>query len=188
MSGATTVLIYAGDHAERAKAALLSTNKFRPRILALTEALGAGAQMLEDPLFGFIVGWNVNLVSGKALDVFGNIVGEARQGLDDATYKRFVQARIRANVAEGTRDELIEIYALLMAADDVRYFDLPPAAFALQAQRPVFLDDITAARVAAFMIDVKPAGVGMTLIEAIAPVFTYDVGPGYDVGLYSRYL
>ena len=185
---ATTTLVHVPDHGDRAVDALLSVNKCKPRISALARAQGNGAQLLEDPVFGFVVGWSVDTVSGSALDVFGRIVGEQRQGLGDSAYRRFIQARIKANVSDGSRNELTEIYALLMDANDVRYFDLPPAAFAIQAQRADWLDDVTAARVVAFMRDVKPAGVGMSLVESINQAFTYEDGPGYDSGLYSRYL
>lgn len=187
-TNATTTIIHVGDHADRAEYRLLSVHKTKPRIVALARALGKGAQTLEDPSFGFIVGWSVNLVSGKALEVFGAIVGEQRQGLTDEAYRRFIQARVKANVFRGTRDEVIDIYRLLMAADDVRYFDLPPAAFAIQAGRISWLDDTTAGRVSAFMQGVKPAGVDIVLIESLSGAFTYTDGPGYDEGLYSRYL
>jgi hypothetical protein len=185
----TTTILHVGDHKERAVAELLFVNRMRPRIVALVRALAGGVQLLEDPMFDFITGWNVDLVSGDALDVFGTIVGEQRQGLDDATYRRFIRARVKANVSEGTRDELIEIWQLIMAADVVRYFDALPAGFSLYALRTTFLDDTTRGRAKAFMQDVKPAGVAMELIEGLSTnAFTYDDGPGYDVGQYARYL
>lgn len=187
MSGTTTI-VHVGDHADRAVADLLFVHRQRTRIVALVRALAAGVQLLEDPAYDFITGWNVNLVSGDALDVFGVIVGEQRQGLDDATYRRFIQARIKANVSDGTRDELIEIWQLIMDADVVRYFDAFPAGFALLAYRSTFLDETVRVRARAFMQDVKPAGVAMDLIEALTIAFTYDDGPGYDVGPYARYL
>lgn len=188
MSDAVTKLLHVGDHEDRAQSELLFVNRYRPRIVALVRSLASGVQLLEDPVFDFITGWRVDLVSGRALDVFGVIVGEPRAGLDDATYRRFIQARILANISKGTRDDLLEIWQLVMGADSVRYFDAWPAGFMLAAWRSEFLDDVTRLRARLFMADIKPAGVAMNLIEGLTTAFTYDIGPGYDIGPYSRYL
>jgi hypothetical protein len=184
----TTTLLHIGDHADRAVRELLFVNRSKPRIVALVRALAEGVQLLEDPVFDFVTGWNVNLVSGDALDVFGAIVGEQRQGLEDDVYRRFIQARIKANVSRGTRDDLIDIWRILMDADTVWYLDAFPAGFTLVAIRSEFLDDTTKGRARLFMQDVKPAGVSMDLIEGLLNAFTYDDGPGYNIGPYARYL
>lgn len=188
MSEAETKFLYVSDHENRAVRELLSVHQTKPRLVALARAMGAGVQLLEDALFGFVVGWSIEYVNGDALDVFGKIVGEQRQGLDDNTYRRFIQARVKANVSEGTRDELIDIYALIMDAEVTHYHDAFPAGFALVALRGAFLEEVVRGRARLFMFDVKPAGVAMELIEGLLDAFTYDDGPGYDVGVYSRVL
>jgi len=58
---------------------------------------------------------------GAQLDVLGIIIGQGRLGLDDATYRLYLKARIRANLSSGT---LKEIYAVFYAL-----FEILPSFF-----------------------------------------------------------
>lgn len=185
---AETQIVHEPNHDEAAINELLFVNRQKPRIRALVLALAKGVQLLEDLTFDLIVSKRLGIVSGRVLDQFGKLVGEQRQGLSDADYRRFIRARIRANLSEGTRDEIIEIWETITKANASRYFDCLPAAYALVAFRDTFMDDGLARRVVRFMESIEPAGVGADYIEALEPVFTYDDGPGYDEGQYARLL
>lgn len=191
-ASASTELVYIPDHAARNAARLLTQDRDKPRTVALARALGAGAQALEDALFDLIVGRRLEAAAGAALDQWGTVVGERRGAIDDPDYRRFIQARILANTCKGTPDELIVIFGLVCAPVlDLRYFPSFPASYTLQVVRESFLSALMRRRVRRIMEDVRPAGVGSELIEALPGPFGYQDTPavlGYDVGTYARVL
>ena len=181
-------LAYIPDHADRAVDALLSQYQRAPRIVALVRALADGAQAVEDAGFDLLVSSTLDVASGWILDEWGRIVGERRAGLEDDAYRRFVQARIMANLSGGDTDTLIRIFEIIAGPGEIRHYDLFPAALALTIRRATPLSVSTRARVRSFMTQIKPAGVGLTLIEATPAAFQLNSGPGFDVGEFSRIL
>lgn len=184
----TTQLTYIGDHAERAVAAALAQDRFRPRLRALLEAMGEGAQTQEDQFFDLLVSRGLDMATGAALNQWGAIVGEQRGALGDDDYRRFIRARILANICEGTPDELLAIFALVTGPSDVRYFLHPPAGFRLQAARTAPLSDVVVRRVRRLMQSIKPAGVSMVLTESTPASMLFGVaGRGFG-STFSRVL
>jgi hypothetical protein len=180
----TTQLTYIGDHRARAVEDLFHFDRrFAPRMKAFVEAMAGGAQDLEDAAFDLLLSTGIDDATGALLDRLGRIVGEARGGLDDGAYRGFIRIRVRANLALGSRDELIDICRDATGADSVRLFDLFPAAFGLIAYRQEPMSERLRARVRALMRDIKPGGIGMTLMDSTQSTFTFDLGPGFDVGL-----
>ena len=181
-----TEISYIPDHPDRAVAALLWQYRRAPRIVALVRALVGAVQSVEDAAFDLLVSSTLTAASGVILDQWGKIVGEKRRGLEDDGYRRFVEARILANLSEGNPDQMIRIFEIIAGPGEVRYFSLYPAGFALAIQRASPLSDEIRARIRGLMQSVKPAGVGITLIEARADALQYDTGPGYNGGSYSH--
>ena len=188
---ASIELAYIPDHRERARKRLLSQDWDKPRIASLAEALGMGAQALEDVYFDLLMGRRLESSVGAQLDTWGAIVGEARGALGDTDYRRFIEARVAANVCKGSVDELLAIWELVTYPSTVRYLSMYPAGFKLQAVRPRLFNARMARRVSRFRADVKPAGVTMVLIEALPGYFGFDGNPaalGYNVGKFARVL
>lgn len=179
---------YVPDHAARAVADMLSQDQSKPRLVAVIRAAARAFQCIEDLAFDLIVSNTVENATGALLDRWGRVVGEARGGLDDEAYRGFVRARMAANVSGGTTDELLSIIASVTAPAVVQQVDLFPAAFALIVSRAQPLPDLLRERVRGFVRDLKAAGVGLTMIEKTGNPFTYDDGPGFDVGELSRIL
>lgn len=179
-------IAYIPDHRERAVNALLSQYQHAPRIVALVRALAGAVQAIEDSAFDLLVSSTLTAASGDLLDQWGRIVGERRGGLDDADYRRFIEARILANRSGGTTDRLIRVFSIVAGPGEVRHFDLFPAGFALTIKRDAPLDDAIRRRVRALMESIKPAGVGLSLIEASPAAFQLDSGPGFGRGELSR--
>jgi hypothetical protein len=191
-NGASTGFVYIPDHAARNAARMLSQDRDKPRMIALAEALGQGAQTLEDVIFDLLVGRRLEAATGAALNAWGEVVGEKRGPLGDEDYRRFIRARILANTCKGTPDELIAVFRLVCEpVIAVRWFLQAPASYTLQVVRPSFLSTTMRRRIRRIMEDVRPAGVGSELIEAIPGPFGYADTPdvlGYDVGVYARVL
>lgn len=179
---------YIEDHKDRAVDALLWQYRRAPRIVALVRSLAGAVQTVEDTAYEFLTGTVLSEATGAILDQWGKIVGERRRGLDDDDYRRFIEARILANLSEGTTDRLIEIFAKIAGPGDARFFGLYPAGFALAIKRSTPLSDRLRSRIRSFMESVKPAGVAMTLIEGTDSAYQYDSGPGLGVGEFSRIL
>ncbi|MFU8802632.1 MAG: hypothetical protein ACNA8W_02375 [Bradymonadaceae bacterium] len=182
----TTQLTYIGDIRALAVLDLLHFDRLAPRMKAFVEALSGASQDIEDAAFDLLLSTGIEDATGRLLERLGRIVGERRGGLDDNAYRGFVRVRIQANLSAGARDELIAIFRDATGAERVRHFDLFPAAYAIYAERQEPMTERHRERVGELMRDIKPGGIGMTLIETDASTFTFDTGPGFDTGALAR--
>lgn len=188
MTTSTTQITYIGDHADRMVADALFQDQNRPILRALLQALGEGAQLQEDQFFDLLISRGLNVATGEALNQWGRIVGSQRGGLSDDDYRKFIKARILGNLCEGTPDQLLAILALVSEPSQVRYFEHFPAGFRLQVLRDSPLSDLLARRIGRLMRLVKPAGVGMSLTEALTDSLLFSVeGRGFG-STFSRLL
>lgn len=65
---------------------------------------------------------SVDNAIGAQLDVLGRLVGQPRNGVtDDALYRRYVRARIAANVSDGTIEDAIRIAKCVIALSAAVY-------------------------------------------------------------------
>lgn len=189
----TTFPTYIPDHGDKIVEEDLY-NKIRalPRWASWARGIGAGTQLMEDELFGLITGTYFDTADGYLLERWGAIVGEQRAGLNDDEYRAFIRGRMLTDVCGGTGDELIRIYELITAPNNgviaqAKY----PACFTLTVIRSTPMRDVVARRVVRMMNEAKADGIGMGLIEAIAPAFGFDGNPlasGFGVGVLSRRL
>lgn len=157
----------------------------KPTLEAFVRALGHGLQMLEDRIAERHLSLSLEVASGSDLDLFGDIVGERRDGLADADYRRFIAARLLANKSQGTYDELVRIAQL--ATGGLAYafpFNTAPAyRHYIAVGAP--LSDQVLGRVRQLLTAVKPAGV-MGLLVVIV---TGDLGdPNTDLDVASGQL
>lgn len=124
-------------------------------------------------------------VGGEVLDALGSIVGQPRQGLSDAVYWTFIQARIKANNSSGRTEDLYGIFALVIPMGvTMSITTRPPANFLLY-----LTGAITAELAGAFqnlLHNARAAGVDGILDYGLHPTnqtFGFDgVSPGFDQG------
>lgn len=181
-------LTYIADYPERSVALSLSPFHRAPRIVALIKALAASSQSYEDTGFDTLLTHNVDFASGIVLDRWGEVVGQPRGGLSDEAYRGFIKARITANNVTGVPDDFIALWRQVTGALEVRYFPLSAGSFALIAIPEVPLSETQRRGIRTFIESIRPAGIGLVLIEATAGSLNYDKGPGYDAGAYARIL
>lgn len=181
---------YIADYEQRASRLARRLFRNAPRIDAVLRTGGRGAQQIEDMSFDALVSDNPDHATGEALDRWGRIVGEQRRGLNDRDYRRFIRARILANISPDDIDSIVEVWRVLTEPDDVSVHWLRPAAYALVTHREAPLESHIRDRIRRLMESIQPAGVGLKLIEAPRKddTYTYDNGPGLDEGAFGRIL
>jgi len=167
---------------------LLSQYRESPRVQALVRACAGAVQEIEDIGFDLLVSTTLSAAGGWVLDQWGAVVGERRRGLDDEDYRRFIEARILANLSDDSTDRMIQIFEIVAGPGEVRHFDLFPASYALTIKRDSPLTDGIRSRIRDLMEQIKPAGIGLTLTEATSEAYQYGTGPGLDQGEFARIL
>ena len=86
---------------------------------ALTELETAGDQLITDR-------W-IDTAIGKQLDGAGYIVGEARRGRDDKTYRKAIKFKVFVNTSKGTPNDLVRAVKFLTDPRDCQYLESYPA-------------------------------------------------------------
>ena len=182
------------DYAEEMLENILGIFKEQTRIEAFVRAYANRVTELEGAIFQ-----TMYLLSsldaaadvsygGEWLRRFGVLVGQSREGSNDATWAAFIRARIAANRSSGAGDELIDIVHLIYDTYDLNG-TLVPAGVSYAESYPksaaiTLLDDtgdIDPVAVARLLQDAKPAGTRLHLIygsgfEPLTEGFTW----GYE--------
>lgn len=152
------------------------------------DLLGRQQQDVEDATQTLLTLLDIDASEGVQLDVIGRIVGQPRTGVDDPTYRLYLRARILANRSTGTVENIYAVMRALFGQDTarpvysggwVKQFSIRLGFVLTRTQALVALE---------FLGDAKEAGARGILewIESPASaVFTYDSGPGYDVGVWA---
>lgn len=168
------------DHADRAVARLLMQYKGKPNREALVRALCSEVQTFEGSLFDVYTLRSIGNATGVQLDGLGVLVGEARAGKDDDTYRNYLAVRMLINRSSGTPEEILEVFSMIAGAG-LRVDEWFPAAITLRVLGPV----INPAEFVDLLQQAKDGGV-RAVLEWLgcdpSLAFTFDTGPGFDSG------
>jgi len=145
------------DHATKARRRLLEQYKSNVDLNAMLNAFNLQVQELENTILGLNARLDINLISGKLLDAFGEIVGQERLSFDDIFYRILLLIKIGKNTSQGEPEKAIQIYKLITQASRVQFQELFPAGVFLMSDG--FINPVTAAFIAENLGDVLPAGV-----------------------------
>lgn len=174
--------LYSDDLVEQIQNRLISYHKNKPW-LDFAEVIGEVTQSVEDVIAELITLRFLQTADGELLKQYAGIVGEESAGWDDEDLRRLIRARILTYVSEGTIDEIIEIVEILTEASSVRYGPRYPAGYTILFDREIALDPTFLARVGMQTVEVTPAGVGVIVAEALAPLyFAWDGDPSPYAG------
>lgn len=137
-------------------------------------------QSIENDVAAVAAGLTVSTATNYQLDIIGAIVGEARAGRSDASYRPRILSRIGINISNGHPDEILEIMTATLG-HSLTLTEYPPGAFELRT----YIDPSAIADVMDVLGDLKPAGVRAYVTYSPPPpiiVFQYDgaAGTGYD--------
>lgn len=145
------------------------------------------AQDIEDALQQLNLERFVDTADGEQLDIIGRIVGQEREGLSDADYRRYIRARIAANNSEGTIQDLLTV-AFLVVYDVAAYFQAESQQIAtvVLRVRDLAISQALADILIKFLGDTVSAGVRVILEysdQTPSTWFQWDtVGRGWDTG------
>ncbi len=175
------------DHAERSANRLLTQLQDKPRFNALLRLLVKPFQELESVFWDLMLKRSIDAAEGAQLDMLGRILDEPRGPLSDEDYRAVLRVKVLVLKSSGTGPELIEICERMLQSSSAftlsEYF---PAAIEVQVlSSPTFALSL----LKRFLRRAKSAGVRLDVVDATGTgpgtTFTYDTGPGYDVGLYA---
>jgi len=174
------------NHAAAALARLPEYLKDKPKLAALLATYTAQCDSLEATFQQLLLQRSADTAVGYQLDRLGVIVGQDRGGLGDADYRRYLRARIATNRSRGTVEDILKIAALVIN-DVVASYEIRNTGTAAYVLRVVGIALTTgvAAIALAFLQAATAGGVRVILeapLDAPASLFTYDTGPGWDVG------
>jgi hypothetical protein len=115
------------DYAARALLRLPQQFKSKPNLADFITATFWSLQDVENVAYDLLVlRWMKN-AEGAQLDGIGEIVGEARQGNNDANYLERIYQRIFLNASKGTPETLISVLALITGGTLIIYNEVWPA-------------------------------------------------------------
>lgn len=162
-------------------------------ISKLLNALMASVQDVENALQQLLTQRTIDTATGVQLDVVGRIVGQTRDGLADADYRRYIRARIAAHRSNGVPEDLIRVAALVLGLAKgtkgvVLVRAIEDASFILEIHDQA-VDVTTATALQELLLSATSAGVRLVLLysaHALASTFRFDSGPGFDVGHLAR--
>lgn len=150
---------YVQSWADRLEGRLYEQFKGKAKIVSLVRSVIAPqAQEIEDAAQALLTIASIDDSYGAQLDNLGRLVGQPRSGVDDATYRLYLRARIRANLSDGDPESMYKVFsALFGVGSSLIYVPGHDAAFEMRQNAPVLTP--TQALVAqGFLFDSKVAG------------------------------
>lgn len=159
----------------------------------LVSALAQPFQDLEVAFQQMLQFGQVGTAFGVGLDRLGAIVGQGRNGLFDDAYARAIATRIVTNRSGGGVEDLIAIAKLFLGTSLVGAIVVKNEGTATVRVSIVggALNDTLAAQLYVFLRAGASAGVRIVLEwidQAPSATFTFDKGPGLDVGAFANAL
>lgn len=190
-----TSLLHDPDHEPRGIARLIDRYRY-PRTSALLGSWLAEVQEAEDALWQLLVERSLHTAVGAQLDVLGAIVGQPRQGRDDATYRLWIAARNMVSRSSGTTSELLAIARQIMPPGTVaRLEEYYPAAAVMRFEGGA-LTLTLGYHIAHMLRAAKAAGVLLQTTWPAEPDTTFTFAPtpatpvldsplGFDAGAFA---
>jgi hypothetical protein len=152
------------DHVSGALGRLCEQFKRKPNIIKLVTALAQPSQAIEDALMALFTQRSINTAIGAQLDALGTIVGQARGGLSDADFRRYIRARIATNSSDGTVEELISVGRLVLNDPSSQFAILRVGVAAVLVRAfGTAINDSLASILISFLRDARDGGVKLTL-------------------------
>lgn len=167
-------------HISEAQARLIEQFKGKANFLSVLAVFAQQIQDLEEAAFEVRDDTTLDSSVGVQLDGIGDIVGIARQGLNDADYRVRIGAQILLNISSATIEQLIALVAALGAPTNVTLLEFYPAGVEIYVDQVL----VNGSAIGAVMVTAKAAGVSLdfTWYEDINP-FKFGVsGQGFDQG------
>lgn len=138
------------DHLARGLGRLLLQYRDKLKLQQLLAVCIEQVQEIEDALWQLWEERKLDTAAGAQLDTLGAIVGQAREGVDDDTYRLRIRARIRLNRSSGTAEDVYGVMRLLVPEGaTLELLNQPPAGFVLRVND----QGVPAATLVPFLVD-----------------------------------
>lgn len=149
---------YVADWNARLISRLYEQFKEKPNLLKLVALIAHQLQDLENSGQTLLTLPSIDLSEGVNLDVLGRIIGIARNGINDPTYRLYLHAQVLTNKSSGTPDELYAILEAMFGGVPLHlhYQNGGSASFTVRINYPITADQATTAF--AFLLAGKVAG------------------------------
>ena len=174
-------------HDENALNRLITQYKNSGNIKSIISAFTDQIQELEDTFFDLLNKRVISVAEGEQLDQLGTILDEPRRGFSDDIYRVKLLSKISRNISEGTPEDLIGIFKILMQAGLVAYSENYPAEINMMAVDSSQIGSDEEIKEA--ILGAKPAGVALIYLgKALTGYFGFLNDPnasGFGVGIFS---
>lgn len=97
------------DYIARARSRILTQYREKPNLVAIISEIADAVQALESALFDVVEQTAIGTAVGVWLDRLGSLVGEERASEGDVLFRRYILARVRANISEGALEDVIAV-------------------------------------------------------------------------------
>lgn len=165
----------------------LTFQQFRgsTKMLAWAAMIGKQAQAVEDAMQALLTLVSIDDSIGAQLDNLGRLIGQDRAGVDDATYRLYLKARIIARRSRGTSENIYSVMRALFGATPtmlIRSSDIGVKAFRFSLHTAITATQVLIALT--FLRETKEAGARAIFQwqpAAETAVMRWDVaGQGWD--------
>lgn len=151
--------------------------------VAMADMIAVQAQDMEDATQAVLTITSIDDSVGPQLDVIGRVVKQDRLGASDAVYRMYLKAKILVNRSGGTVENIYAVFNALLGELGYEIHTHPVKTFVMNIGTAI---TAAQAKIAAlFLRDAKEAGArGIMQFHSVptGQLFTFDVGPGMDVG------
>jgi hypothetical protein len=130
-SGECDMIVQITDHIGEAKARLIQQYKDADNLKAILDSFNQQTQDLETVFYSLLEGRWVDNATGKTLDDFGTIVGQARSGFDDEFYRILLKLKMVENISQGETETVISAYKIVTRATEAFLDEHFPAGLIL---------------------------------------------------------
>lgn len=151
------------DLAARAASRVLSQYRSKTRFMALLNGINGLSQQVEDALWAIVGQLQTATAQGVWLEYLGNLVGEARAGADDVSYRLFIDGRILANRSQGTVEDLIGVIKKVTAVSAFSVIRYAPASLEITVANFAMVEPIRT-RLMQLLRATRAAGVRLMVI------------------------
>lgn len=177
---------YVQDWQSRLRARIYEQFKSKPKIQLWVDMVARQFQDLEDVLQSLLTLVSIDDSAGDQLDGLGRFLGQPRAGVDDATYRIYLKARIVARKSRGRPEDIYRVFAALFPGSTFFLRSGGVKSFFIRVN--VAITRAQAVAASTFLVQAKESGARADLIWQESPtaaLFTLDSGPGLDTGVFT---
>ncbi len=164
------------DHAGEALDLLLEQFKDKSKIEELLNSFSAQIQLVENAYWQLLTERTLANATGTTLDHIGEILNRQRGSETDSEYRARLQIQVLIYQSSGTAEDILAVFVMVAGAVSIQITEGTEADFYIEINDPV--TEIIGARAAAYLKELKAAGVGgLTYWHSSATPFGFDGDP-----------